>query len=57
MPHRNLFPRKQRLTLFLLSAVFGIGLTFVWALSVQEPSYAQVRKVVERVTKASAAQI
>jgi len=38
MPHRILFPAKQKLA---LSAVVTIGLAFVWALSVPEASQAQ----------------
>jgi hypothetical protein len=57
MPHRNLFSRKQRRALFLLSVVFTIGLAFVWVLSVQKPSQAQAlnpdqtRKVVKLIPK------
>ena len=57
MQHKNLFSREQRLVLFLLSAVLTIGLAFVWAYRVQEPSQAQgltpgkIRKLVKRIPK------
>jgi hypothetical protein len=54
MPHRILFPGKQRL---VLPAVLTIALAFVWALSVQKPSRAQAlnpgqaRKLVKQIPK------